>query len=212
MDGPGDSQSSVAEAPWDSSDLNNTLMLYSVESMSTATRRCFCFDYSLGCFPSNQVKSIVDITRSRWLLSARLNQTTKSIPIQATLHHRPREKSGSKQIRTIHILALLHGLVRSRTTKPVFPWDAVGEEKARNMTFHDPTNFSDIEPVRGLIPRSALASVSLVPKGRVCTWSEEAEAKALPRCDDCKDRHKSCKDTVMWHIHSLRHYGFKEQD
>jgi hypothetical protein len=124
--------------------ITTPLMLYLVESMSTATRCCFCFDYSLGCFPpsqvKSQVKSYVDITRSRWLLSARLGQTIDSIPIQDTLHYRSREKARSKQIRTIHILAL-HGLVGSETTKPSYH-GTLWVKKVRNTTFHGPTDFA----------------------------------------------------------------------
>ncbi|KAJ5309215.1 hypothetical protein N7508_004594 [Penicillium antarcticum] len=30
--------------------------------------------------------------------------------------------------------------------------------------------------------------------GRVCTWSEDSNGKALPRCDDCTDRNKKYSD------------------
>ncbi|OQD64347.1 hypothetical protein PENANT_c423G11281, partial [Penicillium antarcticum] len=30
--------------------------------------------------------------------------------------------------------------------------------------------------------------------GRVCTWSEDSNGKALPRCDDYTDRNKKCSD------------------
>ncbi|KAJ5301621.1 hypothetical protein N7508_006484 [Penicillium antarcticum] len=29
---------------------------------------------------------------------------------------------------------------------------------------------------------------------RVCTWSEDSNGKALPRCDDCTNRNKKCSD------------------
>jgi hypothetical protein len=36
--------------------------------------------------------------------------------------------------------------------------------------------------------------ISCTGMGRICTWSEDSTGKALPRCDDCTDRNKKCKD------------------